>query len=325
MDAHAFDRFLSELGSLSALQWQQLDHVRAHSGQATVASLIDAARAPTRCCPRCASASLHCHGHANGLARFRCVPCGRTFNDLTGTSLARLRKKARWLPYLQCMLDSHTVRRAADLVGVHRNTSFRWRHRFLRAVKLDRQWPLGPVTEADETYILESQKGSRTLTRPARRRGGVASKRGITHEHDCILVARDRTGRTIDAVTGRAPLKCAQLHQHLGPRLAPQSLRVTDGHPAYATFTREAEIAHAAVNQSAGARVDGELHVQNVNAYHARFKSWLRRFNGVASRYLGNYLGWRWAIDGKRITSPANFLVAMLRAVGSARLQPTVT
>ena len=31
----------------------------------------------------------------------------------------------------------------------------------------------------------------------ARRRGGHASRRGITSEHDCILVARDRTGATI--------------------------------------------------------------------------------------------------------------------------------
>ena len=45
---------------------------------------------------------------------------------------------------------------------------------------------------------------------------------------------------------------------------------------------------HSIVNQSAGPRVDGDLHLQNVNAYHARLKTWLRRFNGVASRYLDN-------------------------------------
>jgi hypothetical protein len=46
-------------------------------------------------------------------------------------------------------------------------------------------------------------------------------------------------------------------------------------------------------------RVTGALHIQNVNAYHSRFKEWLRRFHGVASHYLSNYLGWRWALDGR--------------------------
>ncbi|MDB5932788.1 MAG: transposase, partial [Massilia sp.] len=52
--------------------------------------------------------------------------------------------------------------------------------------------------------------------------------------------------------------------------------------------------------------------VQNVNAYHSRFKQWLRRFNGVASRYLANYLGWRWALDGGRISSPELMLRSAL-------------
>jgi hypothetical protein len=30
----------------------------------------------------------------------------------------------------------------------------------------------------------------------------------------------------------------------------------------------------------------------NVNAYHSRLKEWLRRFHGVATKNLPNYLGW---------------------------------
>ena len=50
------------------------------------------------------------------------------------------------------------------------------------------------------------------------------------------------------------------------------------------------------------------IHVQNVNAYHQRFKAWLQGFRGVASRYLLNYLGLRWALDGKRIILPEQLL-----------------
>jgi hypothetical protein len=35
------------------------------------------------------------------------------------------------------------------------------------------------------------------------------------------------------------------------------------------------------------------FHIQHVNAYHSRLKDWMRRFKGVSTKYLANYLGWR--------------------------------
>ena len=54
---------------------------------------------------------------------------------------------------------------------------------------------------------------------------------------------------------------------------------------------RELGVEHHAVNLSAGVRVDGAWHVQNVNAYHSRLKSWIRKLYGVATCYLPNCLG----------------------------------
>ena len=34
-----------------------------------------------------------------------------------------------------------------------------------------------------------------------------------------------------------------------------------------------------------------DFHINNVNAYHGRLKEWLRRFHGVATKNLPNYLG----------------------------------
>ncbi len=314
MKPRQFKQLIELAASLSRRQRTDLAEVLKRSlRHEQTAAAIEAGGAP-RACPHCRSLRLHRDGHADGLQRYRCVACARSFNALTGTPLARLRHRPKWLAYLDCMLQSATVRRAAALVGIHKNTSFRWRHRFLHSTKHDRSVPLAGITEADETYLLESQKGSRQLDRPARRRGGKARRRGLSHEHDCILVARDRSGRTVDFVTGRAPLRPAQLERYLRPVVAPDILLVTDGHPAYPVFARKAGIAHRAVNLAAGVRVAGALHVQNVNAYHSRFKQWLRRFHGVASRYLPNYLGWRWALDGERISSAEMLLRAALGA-----------
>lgn len=324
MRAPHFKKWFARLPALNVPQrLQTLAALHPAAGLDQVTAVIGQVGAQSRQCPACTSRRYHRHGHANGLQRYRCRDCGRTYNDLSGTPLARLRLRDKWLDYLGTVLDSTSVRKAAAQVGVHRNTAFRWRHRFLDRPKHDRPQRLQGIAEADEMFILESQKGARKLDRPARKRGGRASRRGISGELDCILVARDRGGQTIDAVVGRGALTAAQLERHLLPRLDRQVLLVSDAHGAYRSFARKHGIAHEAVNLRAGVRVRrgaaGVIHVQNVNAYHQRFRQWLSQFRGVASRYLPNYLGWRWALDGERITSASQLLRLAIGAIHSER------
>lgn len=312
MQARQFEQFLQRLSSLTRRQRDRLlTLLQSAAGLDRALDVIEQA-GKTLCCPRCQADSPYRHGHANGLQRYRCRICSRTFNALSGTPLARLRHKAHWIDYLDGMLDSRSVRRSAFDIGVASATSFRWRHRFLGLSKNDRPERLSGIAEADEMYVLESHKGSRNLDRPPRKRGGRATKRGISDEQMCILVARDRSGQTIDAVTGKGMLRKEQLLEHLGPRLERDVLLVTDSHAAYPPFAREAGISHEAVNPSAGIRRHGALHIQNVNAYHSRMRAWLLPFRGIASRYLSHYFGWRWALDGQRIASPEAFLRAAL-------------
>ena len=315
-------RFIAQFAHLNRRQRQAgMALLRGNAPHDATVALLENVAQPRLACPACDSAHLHRHGHAHGLQRYRCVPCGRTFNALTGTPLARLRHKSLWLDYADCLLVSDSVRKAARQLGVHRNTSFRWRHRFLSLAKTDRPHGLHGIAEADELYQLESEKGSRHLTRPARRRGGHAHRRGISSEQVCIVVARDRTGQTLDFVTGKGALTKVQLHACLPPVIDKDVLLMTDGHAAYRAFACEAGISHQAVNLRAGIRVQGAAHVQNVNAYHSRLREWLRIFHGVASRYLPNYLGWRWILDARRIRSPE----ALLKATVGAFPHLTVT
>ncbi|MBQ5962681.1 IS1595 family transposase [Massilia sp. ZL223] len=312
MDGKRFAKWMRQLPLLSKGQRGKLMEALGPAlGLDRLREAIEVNR-PAPCCPACEAERPYRHGRLRGLQRYRCRACGKTFTALSGTPLSRLRHRGKWLDYLDKMLDAHSVRAVAKAVEVHRNTSFRWRHRFLELAKHDRPQRLNGIAEADELFLLESQKGSRQLDRPARRRGGVASKRGISHEHVCILVARDRTGQTHDFVTGRGAVTTPQLHRHLLPVLDPDVLLVTDAHAAYRAFAREAGISHECVNLRAGERVRGAVHVRNVNAYHRRFRQWLARFHGVASRYLPNYLGWQWALDGSRIASPERFLRAAM-------------
>jgi transposase-like protein len=303
---------------LTAAQLSAVDLARLREWIAGIAdpdeciALIEQA-ARGRPCPHCACPRAHRCGRASGLQRFHCLGCGRSYNALTGTPLARLRKKGHWLPYLQCVLESRTVREAARVVGVHRTTSFRWRHRFVPGAMRDRPSILTAIVEADETYRLESQKGSRNMTRKPRKRGDVATKRGINMEHDCLLVARDRSGQTLDFHTGRGQVTVAQLEKCLKPALPADVLLISDSALSYRHFAKQAGIMHETVNVKAGVRARGAIHLQNVNAWHSRFKSWLVRFRGVASRYLINYSGWQRVLDARRQTTAAHLLCAAVQ------------
>jgi transposase-like protein len=282
------------------------------SDEPKVFELIESCFDARNACPHCASVELYRHGLVNGLQRYKCKSCHKTFNALTGTPLARLRDKAKWMNYLAAMAQSLTVRQSASDTGVHRNTSFRWRHRFLEWITQDHPSTLHGITEADETYLLESEKGNRKLNRKARKRGGSATKRGISDEQICVLVARDRSGQTLDFVTGNGPLTKTRLSAALKPVLDSDALLVSDANPSYTAFCHDEGFSHEIVNLSQGQRVNGAYHVQNVNAYHNRLKQWLERFHGVATKYLPNYLGWRRAFEQYRQLAPETLLNAAL-------------
>ena len=103
------------------------------SGEPEAARLLEEAFAAAPRCPHCAEAAPQRWGHASGLRRYRCRTCRKTFNALTGTSLARLRKKECWLAYGEALAAGMSLTKAAAHCGVHLTTSFRWRHRFLKA------------------------------------------------------------------------------------------------------------------------------------------------------------------------------------------------
>ena len=197
--------------------------------------------------------------------------------------------------------DGRTLRDVAKELGIHVGTAHRWRHRFLTLPQAVQPHALVGIAEADETMFLLSFKGQRTLPRKARKRGGKAAKRGLSHEQVPVLIARDRSGATADCVLKATD--AVTMAAALKPFVSTDMVLCTDGSKALGAAARALGVEHHAVNLSAGIRVDGAWHVQNVNAYHSRLKNWIRQFNGVATRYLENYIGWFRTLDRKSSNS----------------------
>jgi transposase-like protein len=248
-------------------------------------------------CPHCGGDDIRSWGKASGKPRYRRVNCRKTFNPLTGTPLAGLHYPDRWPDQARALISGETIAKAAARCGVDYTTAFRWRHRFLEALNRDKPASLSGIVEADETFILESFKGKRRgLPRASRKRGGKASKRGLSAEQIPVMVARDRTGATIDAVLPR--LDAASITAALGPVINKSAELCCDGGTAIKAFARRAKVTfHILPAPGVPLPEAPDLHINNVNAYHGRLKEWMRRFHGVATANLPNYLSWRRTIE----------------------------
>jgi transposase-like protein len=133
LESVSFEALLAGTAKLSPEQREQLRLAldAGASDEDAVLAALDGRIGPERRCPHCQSVGAQKRGKANGLMRYRCTACGKSFNALTGSRLARLRKRDQWLSYARSLLRGETLLDAADACGVHVETAHRWRHRFL--------------------------------------------------------------------------------------------------------------------------------------------------------------------------------------------------
>jgi transposase-like protein len=281
---------MEQVSELTPEQREALAKVLASGSDAVeTTALIESRFADKATCPHCQGAGQK-WGFSAGLRRYRCRSCEATFNALTSTPLAGLKKRDKLAAYGQAMVDGLSLRKAAKRVGIDLTTAFDWRHRLLKLPAKAKPRKLEGVVEADETYFLESGKGSRKLGRKARKRGGKASKRGLSHEQIPVMVTRDRSGATLTQVL--PDTTAASIGKVLDPVVAKDAALVSDGAKAYRTFANATDRLHIAIVTSAGEHTWGTYHIQNVNAYTSGLKAWIARFRGVATEYLPHYLGW---------------------------------
>ncbi len=309
MKKEIFQNIIKQVPSLNHLQRVELRNELDHSDDLkTVCDHIEHHVEEKPLCPHCHSPHFIKHGFQSNLIRYICKGCGRTFNALTGTSMARLRKKELWLKYTQCLLKSQTIRECVLAVGVAIATSFKWRHRILNTSQRSEVQTLSGIVEVDETFFLESQKGSRHLERKARKRGGSAKKRGVSKEQVSVLVACDRNDHEADYITGFGAVASNWLEENFTKHLNKQVLLISDSAKSFECFCKHKNIEHISLNVSKGVRVKGIFHIQHVNSYHSMLKNWMMRFHGVATKYLDHYLGWCNELKSRHITNPEELL-----------------
>lgn len=301
---------------MGGMEWPDLSPHRSEASALAelLAVLRDARFRDGLCCPRCGHRRIHRWGSASGRQRYRCLGCRRTFNDLTGTPAAYLKKLSLLPAYARCLHAALSVRRSAAQLDLAPSTTFRWRHRLLDALRARDREPLTGWIELDSFRLPLSFKGQRLPDhhRPPRRRGLPRSHR-YEVPHVQILVACDRHGHLVSALARQPParipgLRTRALEVALAPRLrgCPHLLPARSLFAPAFRFARRTRLAlHDPRRQRVGPdaftlpsrHATSLVHTRTAWAYIRRFRRWLAPFRGVATSYLPNYLLWHRHVD----------------------------
>lgn len=85
----------------------------------------------------------------------------------------------------------------------------------------------------------------------------------------------------------------------------------TDSHKSYIQFSADIGLEYKQIRR--GRHKEDIYHIQHINSLHSNLKGWMRRFNGVATKYLSNYMKWyKWMgtfSSEKEIIRTKNLLV----------------
>ena len=261
--------------------------------------LTDERHAKGRACQHCGSIRIARNGHRpDGTQRYLCRECGKSF-VVSVNSIAFSTKKdiAVWEKYISCMMLGLSIRKSADICGIHRNTAFYWRHKILDALSsVMNEVELDGIVEMDETFFPISYKGNHSksktfqMPREPHRRGKETHVRGISKEQVCVPCAVNRSGASLAMVSNLGRVAAKNIHAVFDGKIAEDSTLVTDKMNSYVRFADASGL--ELVQLKNGKAKKGIYNIQRINSYHSKLKKFMSKFNGVSTKYLNNYLVW---------------------------------
>ena len=274
-------------------------------------------------CPHCSGKHIRANGKLKGVQRYVCNGCKKNFSETTGKFWYNIKKKDKLNRYLYCLLSGYSIRKSAKETGISIQTSFDWRHKLLTSFSSVSVEEFQGIVESDDLFFAFSEKGNRNLDRKPKKRGEKSSKAGVSNEKVAVIATCDRSGNKDFKVATRGRISKKDLEKALNGKLDKAEVLCSDSHRSYGAFAKTSAVEHKKFNASKGQRaVDKVYHVQNVNNMDMRLRKFMDSFNGVATKYLQNYLNWFLVLEKiKNSTSKMTTVVAIAFASNSAWYQ----
>ena len=179
-----------------------------------------------------------------------------------------------WEKYFEVFIQGLSLRECALKIGITLVTAFFWRHRFLHDLcKKNYIEKIGSYVELTKLVLPENFKGARKYH--GEKRDNIIVVNAINDSIDIlpIFAARNFIG-------------FFDIRDNIIPRIDRKAYVVgfIDGRlKTFAKALNEINKIKVSINEISSIDI----------LYSNKVKKWLGRFNGVASKYLDNYLNWR--------------------------------
>ena len=238
----------------------------------------------------------------DGVQRFLCRDCHKSFIASSGSITSRTRKSISvWTAYLKCMLDQKTLKQTSEECNISMSTAFTWRHKILDTLsELTEKIYLTGIVETDETFFNVSFNGNHkrshdfTMPRKAHKRGNDVHAKGLSSEKVCVPCAVNDTGISYakPGKLGKVSSDC--ITTIFEKKITPHAILCTDNERAYLDLASINGLNLIQMDtHSRTITKDGtDYGIQRINAYHSSLKRFIRRFHGVSTKHLGNYIVW---------------------------------
>ncbi len=244
-------------------------------------------------CPHCGYEKYVKAGKDKAVQRYKCKKCHRRFTSYSGTWMAHIHKKEKLTDYLKLMKQGLSLEKIRKLLKINKKTAFDWRHKILISIKDTYEEEFTGITESDETFFLQSEKGSLNLKRKSRKRGKQVKSKGISNEQIPVIVSADRKGELSLVVSAPGRISKEDIQAAIGKKINKLTVLCSDGHVSYKSFALNNKLEHHVLRANIKEFVKGNYHIQHVNSLHSRLKKWINEdLFGVATKYLQNYMNW---------------------------------
>lgn len=297
-------RILNDAKGLSMAELKQVsDNLLKMLGKAS--GVYGASGQKVEKCRKCGADKIVKFGKdKNGKQRYKCKCCGATFTETSFSAVSRTRhSEAVWETYIHLLLTGASLEVCAFRCGISVRTAFIWRHKILNALQNDQDnRVMAGIIEADEKYIPVSYKGNHkkskrfVMPREPYRRG--TDNRSNNMPKACIMCAVERHGHSYAEVLGAGQSNTQMVTHAFENRLVDDSIMLSDGGKALSNyFAKKEKIELITLKSSMSGshkggdpEIRGIYHIQTVNNFHKRLDAFLRRYTGVATKYLNHYV-----------------------------------
>ncbi|WP_370774203.1 hypothetical protein [Clostridium sp.] len=228
-------------------------------------------------CPHCKSEDVIKYGSYNGIQRYKCKnnKCERTFTKQTESPFRYSKKfKENCHKYKELYEKGLTIRECAEVLNISIVTSFFWRHRFLYNLKqVNYVEKLCDYAELTRVVLLENFKGDRY-------------SKNKEKDKISIVNAMNKSIDIISIIAARNHLGFRELKENIEPRIDKKAIAVAFLDGRLQAFSDK----HNTINKIRIRRID----ITPIDAsYSVKIKRWLKKFRGVATKYIDHYLSWR--------------------------------